>query len=131
MKEKIASIIVILLGLVGLVQAQSTLEITIKNIASGDGQIRVALFSNEQGFLKAAVKTQEVKVSGNEAVCVFGDIEEGDYAVSAFHDLNNNSILDMNWVGMPTEPYVFSNDVRGTFGPPSFSNARFCRCKRS
>jgi len=28
-------------------------------------------------------------------------------------------------MGMPNEPYGFSNDARGSFGPPSFEDASF------
>ena len=38
---------------------------------------------------------------------------------------SDNSILDTNWMGIPKEPYGFSNDAMGTFGPPSFQQASF------
>jgi uncharacterized protein (DUF2141 family) len=45
--------------------------------------------------------------------------------VSAFHDRNNNGELDKDWLGVPVEDYGASNDARGTFGPPSFEDAKF------
>jgi uncharacterized protein (DUF2141 family) len=53
----------------------------------------------------------------------FKDVPPGKYAASAFHDVNGNEKLDTNFVGMPVEPYGFSRDARGTFGPPSFEDA--------
>ncbi len=47
----------------------------------------------------------------------------GRYSIKAFHDENNNSKLDTNFLGMPTERYGFSNNARGRFGPPSFAEA--------
>ena len=55
----------------------------------------------------------------------FPDLSLGSYAVKVFHDVDDNSILDTNWMGIPKEPYGFSNDAMGTFGPPSFEQASF------
>ena len=32
---------------------------------------------------------------------------------------------DIRWLGIPTEGVVASNHATGTFGPPSFADARF------
>jgi len=45
--------------------------------------------------------------------------------VSAFHDQNDNGKLDTDPTGQPTEVYGFSNDARGTAGPPQFADAAF------
>ena len=42
-----------------------------------------------------------------------------------FVDENDNGKLDANAIGMPIEPYAFSNDASGSFGPPSFAQAKF------
>ena len=49
----------------------------------------------------------------------------GEYALKAYHDLNDNGELDRSPVGLPTEPYGFSNDARARFGPPRYAEARF------
>ena len=36
-----------------------------------------------------------------------------------------NGRLDINWLGIPTEGYGFSNDAKAMLGPPSFSAAGF------
>jgi uncharacterized protein (DUF2141 family) len=51
-------------------------------------------------------------------------LPSGDYALSVFHDVNGNGELDTNQVGMPIEPYGFSNDAAGNYGPPSFEQSR-------
>ena len=47
------------------------------------------------------------------------------YAIAVFHDLNSNGKLDKNALGLPQEPYGFSNNARNTFSAPSFSQASF------
>jgi uncharacterized protein (DUF2141 family) len=51
------------------------------------------------------------------------ELAPGRYAIAAFCDKNGNGTLDANFVGMPTEPYGFSRDARGVFGPPSWEDA--------
>jgi uncharacterized protein (DUF2141 family) len=52
-------------------------------------------------------------------------VPKGVYGISAYHDENSNKKLDTNFVGMPTEDYCASRNARGTFGPPSFEDAKF------
>jgi|TARA_B110001469_G_scaffold64024_1_gene61321 uncharacterized protein (DUF2141 family) len=49
------------------------------------------------------------------------ELAAGKYGFSAYHDVNSNEKLDLNLFGAPTEPYGFSNNARGTFSKPSFS----------
>ena len=56
---------------------------------------------------------------------VFTNISDGMYALRFFEDQNNNETLDSNLLGMPQEPFGFSNDARGFAGPPSFQDASF------
>jgi uncharacterized protein (DUF2141 family) len=56
---------------------------------------------------------------------VFHDLAAGQYAVSAFLDLDANGKLSTNLMGVPTEPYGFSRDAHGNFGPPAFLDAAF------
>mgnify|MGYP001006949608 CR=1 FL=1 len=56
---------------------------------------------------------------------VRNNIEKGSYAVSVYHDENNNDILETAGLfGVPIEPYGFSNNPSMTFGP-SFKKSVF------
>jgi uncharacterized protein (DUF2141 family) len=61
-------------------------------------------------------------VSGKAQGCFV--LPVGWYAVSVVHDENNNSVLDANFLGIPKEPYGFSNNPRG-LGKPSFEAVKF------
>ena len=50
-------------------------------------------------------------------------LSAGRYAVAAYQDLDDDGTLDRSALGIPTEPYGFSNDARGRYGPPSFDAA--------
>jgi uncharacterized protein (DUF2141 family) len=51
------------------------------------------------------------------------NVKPGAYSIAVFHDTNGNGKLDRSFIGLPNEPYGFSNDV-GRRGPPSFAAAR-------
>jgi uncharacterized protein (DUF2141 family) len=53
----------------------------------------------------------------------FRGVPAGQIAVAVYQDINGNGRLDRNALGVPTEPYGFSNDV-GRLAPPTFSGAR-------
>ena len=53
------------------------------------------------------------------------DLPEGTYAIGIFVDANYNNEMDRNFFGVPKEQYGFSNDAKGSFGPPSFKDASF------
>lgn len=91
---------------------------------NAQGVVRCGLFT-EKGWLKVPVQSSVARIVAGSALCVFKDVPKGVYGISAFHDENQNGKLDTNFIGLPTEDYCASRDARGSFGPPSFSDAKF------
>src|SRR5688572_6870370 len=104
--------------------AQNKLEVKVTNIKELTGTIQVALYNNENDFLKKFQEGKIVKATGTEVIIVFDNLKKGEYAVSVYHDKNDNKEMDSNFMGIPSEPYGFSNNVMGSFGPPSFEKAK-------
>ena len=105
-------------------QAQSQLKVMISNCKNSKGQVVVALFDNETDFLKKVYDSRIVPASSSgEVVAIFDKVPTGKYAVSVIHDENKNTKLDTNFVGIPKESFGFSQNAKGTFGPPSFNAA--------
>lgn len=59
-------------------------------------------------------------VSEKNAVFQFKNLPAGEYAARAFHDKNNNGILDKGIFGQPTEGWGVTNDARGFMSAPPF-----------
>ena len=118
---------VILFGALTIMVAQNTHTILIdfKGIKSDKGALYVALYNTEKSFLKEGYKGEIVKVKDKKATVEFRDIPEGAYAVSCFHDINNNKKMDTNFIGIPKEPIGISNDAKGFMGPPRYKEAKF------
>lgn len=104
------------------------LNLRISNVEFSRGKIYLALYDRAEGFLQPG-KARALYVWPVSATGTFGnvagDLPPGTYAVSCFHDLNNNGKLDTNLFGVPTEPYGFSNNARPKFRAPTWSEAQF------
>lgn len=101
------------------------ITVTVKGIDSNEGQIFLALYDNESDFLDKSFKGTKSKINNNQCVVTFENIPSGVYAVSIFHDANDNGKMDTNFMGIPKEDYGCSNDASGFMGPPKWSDAKF------
>ena len=102
------------------------LDVEIAGVRAGQGPVSISLWRTADGFLKGrSYRHASVAPSADAVRAAFDDLEPGQYAVSAFQDKNNNRRLDTGFMGKPKEPYGFSNDARGSFGPPAFRDAAF------
>jgi uncharacterized protein (DUF2141 family) len=105
------------------------IQVKVLDIRNSTGTVDCALFDSPVGFpteaLLSATNVMVMKVRDTKARCDFEDIPPGTCALAVFHDENMNGKLDAHWLGIPTEGYGFSNDVKALLGSPSFSAARF------
>lgn len=110
---------------IGVGSAQAAdLSVKIRGAASSDGVVSVGLFNKAEDFPREVVTGQTTPARSGVVTVIFRDLPPGSYAVSAFHDLNGNGKLDSNAFGVPSEPYGFSRNARGSFGPPRFVDAK-------
>jgi uncharacterized protein (DUF2141 family) len=105
----------------------ATVTVTVLGLKSEDGAVALALFASAEDFKTRsnAVATGRVPPNDGTAVWQVENLQPGTYALAVYHDLNGNGELDRSTLGPPAEPYGFSNDARGTFGPPKFAKAAF------
>jgi uncharacterized protein (DUF2141 family) len=102
-----------------------TITVTVEDIGSNDGKIFLALYNSEKDFLENTYKGTKSEISNNTCTVKFENIPAGVYAVSIFHDENNNNKLDSNFIGIPKEDYGCSNNAKGFMGPPKWKDAQF------
>ena len=104
----------------------ATLLVTVQKIKKAEGQIVICLSDSPDQFLKDCLKSKIVEIKENgDMQLLFHQLAKGKYAISMFQDLNKNKILDKNFLGIPKEPYAFSNNPKLLFGPPDFSKCAF------
>ncbi|OGX87450.1 hypothetical protein BEN47_10425 [Hymenobacter lapidarius] len=105
-----------LLGTIVLGAADTApVTVVVSSLASITSTVRLYLYNTREGFLK----------SGKREFTLPVDLPKGEWAVAITQDLNNNDKIDKNFIGISTEPYAFSNNVRPTVAAPGFSECKF------
>jgi len=98
------------------------------------GEIHLAIYESaaafegdrgDRGGPQAGIITGSIEPAGPEDFTATFELPSGTYAVGVFHDVDGNGALSKSFFGIPKEPFGFSNNVKGHFGPPSFMEASF------
>lgn len=87
----------------------------------------MAVYNRSEGFLdENAACFKEVYPVTRTGTLEVGipSLPAGDYAVACYHDVNGNGRIDKNLLGIPTEPYGFSNNARPRFRAPTWDEAK-------
>lgn len=101
------------------------LKVEIQNVQTIQGAVYVALFQPGKEFPSGKpTDGRVVAVTSKSAHASFA-VEPGTYAVVVFHDANSNGRMDKSILGLPREPYGFSNNVRPVLSVPRFSDCQF------
>ena len=118
-------LIALLLTSVGLRAAAEDLTVEVRHVAPNGGPVMVALYDKSEDFPspQKGLTGQVIDAQADSAVATFHGLAAGRYAVAVYQDLNRNGKFDKNFLGLPTEPYGFSKNARGSFGPPTFEAA--------
>ena len=102
-------------------------KIVVNNVKNANGKVLISVFNSEDAFpdvIAEAVLTGIVEIENNTAIHEI-ELEEGEYAISIMHDENENYTMDTNVMGIPTEGYGMSNNVKSTMGMPSYEDCQF------
>lgn len=113
----------------GRAAADGTLRVTATNVTSDAGSLVVWVYDNADAWLGDGWRTRKVvKVAGSrtgESITVELGLPAGEYALSVFHDVDDDGKLERNFIGLPKEPAGLSNNLRPKFGPPRWKDAKF------
>ena len=105
MKKNILLLITVLGFTQGLYAQNQSLTVSIKNISSDKGTLRVGIFNSQNDFMKKQLYGQIIKSKSGNVTVVFENIPAGAYAISIIHDENENGELDSNFFGIPKEGF--------------------------
>ncbi|MCX2743489.1 DUF2141 domain-containing protein [Mangrovivirga sp. M17] len=102
------------------------LQIEINNIKTFEGEIKVSVYTRENDFLslKDIFKYKIFPPSQPIEVISFS-LPPGEYAIAAYHDIDNDGKMKRNILGIPKEPYGFSNNFKLKFSAPKFEDCKF------
>lgn len=108
-----------------LLQAQNTINVEMSGFESNNGKASIGLFNEEETFLREANWKRFSEINNYKATATFTDIPDGIYAVSVYHDENDNEKLDLIMGMIPKEDTGTSNNPKVTMGPPKWEESIF------
>ena len=106
--------------------AETRLRITVMGVRSAKGTVTLMLYGDrDEDFLKKGARLDRIRVPaarGRVEACLPVP-RPGSYALSLYHDEDDNKKLTKNWFGLPTEGYGFSRDAAVTYRLPELDEA--------
>ncbi|MCS7468918.1 DUF2141 domain-containing protein [Stieleria sp. ICT_E10.1] len=87
------------------------------------GPIRIAVYDSAENFGnpdRAIIKDSLVPIDGFVVWEIQLSILPEQFAIAAYHDLDDNGELNRALFNAPVEPYGFSNNARSLVGPPTY-----------
>lgn len=105
----------------------ASVTVVVSALVSTSSPVRLYFYNTRAGFLKHGqwAFSKSVKPEGKREFSLPVDLPKGEWAVAITQDMNNNDKIDKNFLGIPTEPYAFSNNVRPTVAAPNFDECKF------
>ena len=107
--------------------ASATLTIHVENVLPAGGVLRLGLYDAARypDDNSKPIASADVPATPGETVITLHGIAPGVYAIQTFQDVNANDKMDTSWLGLPLEPFGFSQDVTPFLSKPSFDEVKF------
>ncbi|QJX46328.1 DUF2141 domain-containing protein [Hymenobacter taeanensis] len=107
--------------------ATSSVTVVVSALASSSSVVKLYFYNVREKFLTHGgyAFMRVVKPGGQKQISLPVELPNGEWAVAITQDTNNNDKLDKNFMGIPTEPFAFSNNVRPRLAPPAFDDCKF------
>jgi uncharacterized protein (DUF2141 family) len=121
------SLLLVLLVTTWNASGAAEVAVRVSGLSEPLGQVGCSLFAGAPGFPmdNSSARNLWLPADTKGVTCRFNDVPEGTYAVAIGHDLNGNRRVDTNFIGLPTEQWGVSNNVRPSLRAPRFDEASF------
>ncbi|MEH6592802.1 MAG: DUF2141 domain-containing protein [Halioglobus sp.] len=107
----------------------TALLVEVSGLQDAMGSIYIAVYDSDDTWLgdETVLQRQVIIAEARKDGLVSTQLHlpPGQYAISIYHDSNDNGELDTNFIGIPKEPVALSNNARPKFGPPKYEDAVF------
>jgi len=134
MKDLIVIILLLCTGAVlhagppGVDPVVGTMRVYVDNVREAQGTVWIGVYTSSDDFLdrqKARLVSVKISSTGKAYVDIPGMVVGQEYALGLFHDVNDNGEFDLNWLGLPTEPWAFSGQPKTRLRLPYFHEVSF------
>lgn len=105
----------------------ASLTIHVLNVLPSGGILRLGVYDAARypDDDSKPVASADVPAVAPETIITLHGIPPGTYAIQTFQDVNSNGKMDTSWVGLPLEPFGFSDDAKPFLSKPSFDAVKF------
>jgi uncharacterized protein (DUF2141 family) len=106
------------------VQRRDTV-IRVTGLKAQRSNLLIAVFESPAGFPRSdqSTHTTTIEAEGENVELSLSLPINCPIAIAVFQDLDGNKMISKSSIGIPIEPYGFSNNARGLFGPPTFQQS--------
>ena len=105
----------------------TAVNVVVTNLVSDKATLKLYFYNVKANFLVRNHYTllKYVKPAGRTKMVYPIQLPPGEWAIALTQDLNENDLVDRNMVGIPTEPFALSNNVKPRFRIPTFDDCKF------
>ncbi|MBU6472663.1 MAG: DUF2141 domain-containing protein [Alphaproteobacteria bacterium] len=104
----------------------ATLTVKVAHVSPKGGEISLALYTAANyDDDDHPTLSRDVPADPAGTTIVIDGLKPGVYAIKMMQDINRNGKFDTSWLGLPLEPYGFSNNAKPFLSAPSFDSTKF------
>jgi uncharacterized protein (DUF2141 family) len=103
------------------------LTVIVDNLKSPEAPIEMSIYGPENKFPSkdGQLKKYRFRPQQGKLIAKINDLSYGEFALALYQDVDSDGEIDKNGLGIPTEPYAFSNNFRPVIKAPSFKDCKF------
>jgi len=115
------------------VHARMPLTLIIKNLTSPNSPVYATFYEVRNKFLSQTdiLKGYKLIPNGNTLTAQLTGLAYGELAIATYQDVNCDGKCNRSIIGIPKEPYGFSNNYRPTIKAPRFGDCKFTYSAKS
>lgn len=108
----------------------TSIQLIVSGFENLDGNLAIAIFNDSDAFNNEGqtYKDSILSINSYEMDIIINDIEDGEYAISLFHDYDENGELTTSSVlgfEIPQEGFGFSNNPDIGLSQPTYDECKF------
>ena len=103
----------------------ANLTVHVMGVLPAGGIIRLGIYDRADYPSARPAASADVPAVPGETIVTLRNVPPGIYAIQVFEDVNANGRMDTSWVGLPLEPFGFSQDAKPFLSKPSFDDVKF------
>lgn len=104
-----------------------SLTLIIDNLESATAPVFVTFYTPNNIFLSEtdALKFYKFIPKGKKLTVKINELNYGEYAIATYQDVNSDNEINKSFIGIPKEPYAFSNNYKPVIRAPRFDECKF------